>query len=144
MPNGADMKLGFLAAFVTHPAAPWFGVFACQHHCPEYFSQPQYQSHSNAAWSLLDVWIAGDAAPDFVDFLRKVIGTNSIDRSSDLTVLRTRTGAIAVACPQAFEAAFGVPPPIPRMARTLRALLLGAAFLGRWRSSVFRKSKIGM
>jgi hypothetical protein len=130
MPNGEDIKVGFSSAFVTNPAAPWFGVFACQHPRPEYFAQPQYQNHSNTAWSVQDLWIAGEAAPDLAGFMSKVTGANSIEKSSDLAVLQTRTGAIVLARPQAFEAAFGVPPPHPEDGPHLAGFTIECSALG--------------
>lgn len=111
MPDGEKIKLSFTLAFVTHPAAPWFGIFACQHYRPQYYAQPQYQNHSNAASTVQDVWIAGEAAQDLAEFLTKVSGASSVRQGGDLTVLQTRTGAMVLARPHAFEAAFGVPAP---------------------------------
>jgi hypothetical protein len=57
------------------------------------------------------VWIAGEVAQDLADFLSKVTGASSVREGDDLTVLQTRTGAIVLARPRAFEAAFGAPAP---------------------------------
>jgi len=75
MHDGEQVKLSFSLAFVSHPAAPWLGLFACQHYRPEFFYQPQYQNHSNAASTVQDVWIAGEAAQDLADFLSKGHGS---------------------------------------------------------------------
>src|SRR5262249_8656812 len=111
--------------------APWFGLFACQHYRPEYYAQPQYQNHSNAASLVQEVWIAGEAAPDLAEFMSKVTGTNSIKKSSDLTVLQTRTGTIVLGRPQAFEAVFGIPPPHPEDGPHLAGFTIGCRDLGR-------------
>jgi hypothetical protein len=37
MPDGSEVTVGFSLAFVNHPAAPWLGLFACQHSMPEYY-----------------------------------------------------------------------------------------------------------
>src|SRR5262249_18606493 len=131
MPDGEDVKVGFSLAFVTNPAAPWFGLFACQHYRPEYYAQPQYQNHSNAASLVQEVWIAGEAAPDLAEFMSKVTGTNSIKKSSDLTVLQTRTGTIVLGRPQAFEAVFGIPPPHPEDGPHLAGFTIRCPHLGR-------------
>jgi hypothetical protein len=129
MPGGENVKLGFSLAFVTHPAAPWFGLFACQYYRPEFYSQPQYQNHSNAASTVQDVWIAGEAAPDLADFMSKVTGASSVRKRADLTVLQTRTGAIVLARPHAFEAAFGVPAPHPEDGPHLAGFTIGCRAL---------------
>src|SRR5262249_12173911 len=40
--DGQEIVVSFSLAFVSHPAAPSLGLFACQHHTPEYFAQPRY------------------------------------------------------------------------------------------------------
>src|SRR6266436_5774509 len=71
MHDGEKVNLSFSLAFVSHPAALWFRIFACQYGQPEFYAQPQYLNHSNAASTLQDVWIAGETAPDLADFMSK-------------------------------------------------------------------------
>ena len=111
MPSGEEIRVGFSLAFVTHPAAPWFGLFACQHHMPAYFAQPRYLQHSNGASTVQDVWIAGERAQDLAGFMRTVTGLDDVKDAASRTVFQTPRGAIILASPAAFEAAFGVPPP---------------------------------
>ena len=125
MPDGENVKLGFSLAFVTHPGAPWFRVFACQFQRPQFYVQPQYQNHANAAATVQDVWITGEAAPDLADFMSKVTGASSVRESADLTVLQTPTGDIILARPNAFEAAFGVAAPHPEDGPHLAGFTIG-------------------
>jgi hypothetical protein len=127
--NGEQVELSFSLAFASHPAAPWLTAFACQYHRPEFYSQPQYQNHSNAASTVQDVWIAGEAAQDLADFLSKVTGASSIRKGSDRTVLQTQTGAIVLARPHAFEAAFGTPAPHPEDGLHLAGFTIGCRSL---------------
>jgi hypothetical protein len=124
-PDGEKVTLGFSLAFVTHPAAPWFGLFACQYKRRQFYAQPQYQNHSNAASTVQDVWIAGEAAQDLADFLSKVTGASSVREDGDRTVVQTRTGAIVLARPRAFEAAFGAPAPHPEDGPHLAGFTIG-------------------
>ena len=48
-PDGENVTLGFSLAFVSHPAAPSLGLLACQYKRRQFYAQPQYQNHSNAA-----------------------------------------------------------------------------------------------
>jgi hypothetical protein len=111
MPDGAEVRVGFSLAFVSHPAAPWLGLFACQHYMPEYYEQAQYLDHSNSAFNVLDVWIVGEMVQSLADFIGTVSGATGVRKGTDRTVFQTRTGAIVLARPKAFETAFGVSPP---------------------------------
>lgn len=113
MPDGTDVRVGFSLAFVSHPAAPWLGLFACQHYRPEYYAQPQYLKHPNTASSVQDVWIVGEKAMDLASYIHTVTGANSSSEGSDDMAFQTGAGTIVLARPQAFEAAFGVAPPHP-------------------------------
>src|SRR5262249_41883715 len=123
--NGENIKLSFSLAFISHPAAPWFRLFACQYGQPEFYTQPQYLNHPNAASTVQDVWITGEAAPDLADFVSTVTGARGVSKSADLTVLQTQTGAIMLARPRAFEMAFGVPAPHPEDGPHLAGFTIG-------------------
>jgi hypothetical protein len=125
MPDGADVKVGFSLAFVSHPSAPWLGLFACQHYRPEYYEQPQYLNHANGASLVRDVWVAGEAAQNLADFIGAVTGATGVRDGADRTVFQTRTGSIVLARPQAFEAAFGIPAPHPEDGPHLAGLTVG-------------------
>jgi hypothetical protein len=71
------------------------------------------------------VWIAGEAAQDLAHFLSEVTGASSVREGGDLTVLQTRTGAIVLARPRAFEAAFGAPAPHPEDGPHLAGFTIG-------------------
>jgi glyoxalase-like protein len=139
-PDGENVTLGFSLAFVNHPAAPWLRLFACEYKRRQFYAQPQYQNHPNAASTVQDVWIAGEAAPDLADFVSKVTGASSVRKSADLTVLQTRTGAIVLARPNAFEAAFGVPVPHPEDGPHLAGFTIGCRDLSHLASLDLRKT----
>lgn len=111
MPDGADVRLGFALAYVSNPAAPWLGHFACQHFAPEYYAQPRYLTHANAAQAVRDVWISGDGALDLAGHFGVVTGAAGVADGLDRIVFETPTGEIVLADTARFEAAFGAPPP---------------------------------
>ncbi len=127
MPDGEDVRVGFSLAFVSTPAAPWLGHFACQHYSPEYYAQPHYQTHANSARSVRDVWISGEGALDLAGHLGIVIGAPA--EADDRKVFRTPTGDIVLATPRAFEAAFGAPPSHPGDGPHLAGLTIRCATL---------------
>jgi Glyoxalase-like domain len=114
MADGQEITLSFSLAFASHPAAPWLGLFACQHHTPEYFEQSRYLQHANGATSVQDVWIVGETAPDLAGFMQTVTGAKASSEDPSVTTLQTRIGSIVLARPQAFENAFGSPAPHPQ------------------------------
>jgi hypothetical protein len=113
MPDGTDGMLSFSLAFVSHPAAPWFGFFACQTNKPEFYEQPRYLDHPNGALSVQDVWVAGDAVRELSNYVATVTGVPGVAEDPDRTTFQTRTGKIVLAHPRAFESAFGVSAPHP-------------------------------
>jgi hypothetical protein len=131
MPDGENVKLAYSLAFVTHPAAPWVGLFACQFYRPGFYAHPQYQNHPNAASTVEDVWVVGEGAQELADFLSKVTGATSIREGSDRTILQTRTGAIVLARSHAFETAFGTPPPHPEDGPHLAGFTIGCRSLSQ-------------
>jgi hypothetical protein len=131
MPDGEEITVGFSLAFVSHPAAPWLGLFACQHYSPQYFEQPRYLQHANGAMLVQDVWIVGETAPDLAGFMQTVTGAKAISEDPSVTTLQTRTGAIVLARPQAFERAFGLSAPHPEDGPHLAALTVACEALGQ-------------
>jgi hypothetical protein len=131
MADGQEITVAFSLAFVSDPAAPWLGLFACQHHSPRYFEQPRYLQHANGATAVADVWIVGDTAPDLAGFFHTVTGAKPTMDDPSATTLQTRIGAIVLAGPQAFARAFGVAAPHPDDGPHLAALTLAFQTTGR-------------
>jgi hypothetical protein len=131
MADGQEITVAFSLAFVSHPAAPWLGLFACQHHSPQYFEQPRCVQHANGATAVQDVWIVGDTAPDLAGFTQIVTGAKAIREDPSLTMLQTSIGAIVLARPQAFVNAFGLAAPHPDDGPHLAALTLACQTIGR-------------
>jgi Glyoxalase-like domain len=131
MPDGQEITVGFSLAFVSHPAAPWLGLFACQHLSPQYFEQPRYLQHANGAMRVQDVWIVGDTAPDLAGFMQTVTGAKAVSNDPSITTLQTRIGTIVLARPQAFASAFGLAAPHPDDGPHLAGLTLACQTIGQ-------------
>ena len=129
MPDGEEVRVGFSLAFVSSPAAPWLGHFACQHFTPGYFAQPQYLRHENTARAVRDVWISGGGALGLVDHLSVVLGAPPTTREPERIVFSTPAGDVVLASPAVFEAAFGAPPPHMEDGPHLAGLTIGCATL---------------
>jgi Glyoxalase-like domain len=131
MANGQEITVSFSLAFVSHPAAPWLGLFACQHYSPQYFEQPRYLQHANGATAVQDVWIVGETALDLAGFMQIVTGAKAVADDPSATTLQTRIGTIVLARPQAFERAFGLSAPHPNDGPHLAALTLACQTIGQ-------------
>ena len=129
MPDGEDVRVGFSLAFVSTPAAPWLGHFACQHYAPQYFAQPQYLTHANTARAVRDIWISGEGALDLAGHFGTVIGAASVPEAPGRIVFKTPTGDVILADAKTFEAAFGLPPPHREDGPHLAGLTIACASL---------------
>jgi len=133
--DGQEITVSFSLAFVSHPAAPRLGLFACQHHTPGYFAQPRYMQHGNGATAVADVWIVGDTAPDLAGFMQTITGAKAtgedpaISDDPSVTTLQTRIGAI-VWLARRHLSAFGLAAPHPQDGPHLAALTLACEGLG--------------
>lgn len=130
LPDGQVITLGFSLAFVSHPAAPWLGLFACQLYQPDYFEQPRYLQHGNGATRLQDVWITGDTAPELAGFFQTVTGAKAVVNHSG-AILETRTGTIMLARPAAFASAFGAAAPHPEDGPHLAGFTIACQTIGQ-------------
>jgi Glyoxalase-like domain len=133
MPDGTEVRVGFSLAFASHPSAPWLGMFACQHHRPEYYEQAEFLKHSNGALSVRDVWVVGEATQGLADFISAITGASAVRCSAGRTVFQTQTGAIVLARENAFTAEFGVPPPHQEDGPHLAGLTIACCGLERLR-----------
>ena len=129
LPDGEERRIGFSLAYTSTPAAPWLGHFACQHHAPEYFAQPQYQAHENTAQAIRDVWISGDGALDLSEHMRVFIGGEGVVEAPGRIVFQTPRGTIVLADDESFRAAFGVAPPHPEDGPHLAGFTIDCASL---------------
>jgi hypothetical protein len=129
LPDGSEVTVGFSLAFVSNPAAPWLGVFACQHFRPDYYAQPRYLSHPNGAQDVREVWISGDGAGELEDYMIKLSGSKSVKRDSSATRMATAIGTIVLSVPDYFEQCFGCPPPHQQDGPHLAGFVVGCRSL---------------
>lgn len=129
LPDGTETRVGFSLSFVTNPAAPWLGTFACQHLAPEYYAQPVFQKHDNMAVTVEEVWAVGSKAEALLPFFETVTGCSETSRAAGRISLKTRSGALVLATPAAFADAFNCPPPNSEDAPCLAGLVIGCRSL---------------
>jgi len=131
MPDGEDVTVGFSLAFVSHPQAPWLGLFACQHFRPQYYEQEKFLTHANGAHSVREVWICGEGARDLAGYISTAAASSAVPVSAGRTNIATTTGTIVLARDEEFRRVFGVAPPHPQDGPHLAGLVIGCLGLDR-------------
>lgn len=111
LPDGTDVTIGFSLAFTSLPAAPWIGLFSCQHLRPDYFAQPRFMTHRNGARRVSEVWISGPGAIELAEPLSAIAGSRPVVKDRSLVAIPTAFGEIILASEGVFESAFGIAPP---------------------------------
>jgi hypothetical protein len=110
LPSGEQVTVAFSLAFVSSLQMPRCGFFCCQQHAPQYFWQPQYQTHPNGAKTVLEVALVADRPDNLKSFLESFAGSASsiIDGGFKITTAR---GDIVALTPERFEKRYYSPPP---------------------------------
>ena len=99
-PDGTTIKLAFSLVFTSHPTSPRLGLALCQHHFPENFWNPAFQSHANGARRVPDVVMVADDPASQRHFLEVYTGRKAVSAAGGLTV-ETENGDIDVMEPHA-------------------------------------------
>ena len=89
-PDGTPVKLAFSLAFARDPASPNVRFAVCQHHFPENFWDPAFQTHSNGARAVPGVAMVADNPTDHHIFLKAFTGASDLNSSS--IGVKARTG----------------------------------------------------
>jgi hypothetical protein len=107
-PDGTAIKLAFSLAFARDAASPDVGFAACQHHYPENFWNPAFQTHANGAARVPGVALVADNPADHHVFLKSFTGSSDLHSSSIGVAAATANGDIDIITPVAFQDRFGV------------------------------------
>jgi hypothetical protein len=110
-PDGSTVKVAFSLAFAADPHTSDIGYFTCQHHFPENFWNPAFQTHPNAVRGVAGVVIVAENPADHGAFLKAFSGVNDLTSTSGGITIETPRGEIAVMTPSAYRLTFGVEPP---------------------------------
>jgi Glyoxalase-like domain len=128
-PNGTTVKLAFSLAFVSDPKSPNVGFAVCQHHFPQNFWDPAFQTHANGAKAIAGVAMVAENPTDHHIFLKAFTGVSDLHSSSTGVRARTENGDIEIMEPVSFRDQFGVPADVSGEGMTLRAMRLEVADL---------------
>ena len=121
-PDGTPVKLAFSLAFASDPASPNLRFAVCQHHFPENFWDPAFQTHANGTKTLPGAVMVADNPADHHIFLKAFAGVTDLNSSSIGVKARTENGDIEIMEQVAFRDQFGISPEVAGAGMTLPAL----------------------
>ena len=121
-PDGKAVKLAFSLAFARDPQSPQAAFAICQHHFPENFWNPAFQSHANGARDVLGAVMVADNPSDHQVFLKAVTGVSDLNSSSIGVKAHTANGDIEIMEPVSFRDRFGVSPAVEGEGMTFNGL----------------------
>ncbi len=107
-PDGSTVKLAFSLAYTgtANPADTCFA--ACQHHYPENFWNPAFQTHANGAQRVAAATMVANHPAHHGEFLKAYTGTEVTSIPVGVSV-HTQSGDIEIFEPSAVRDLYGIP-----------------------------------
>jgi hypothetical protein len=121
-PDGTAVRLAFSLAFAADPGSPDLRFAACQHHFPQNFWNPAFQTHANDARSVRGAVMVAEKPTGHHIFLKALTGVSELHSSATGVMARTENGDIEIMEPVAFRDQYGVSPAVKGDGMTLNAL----------------------
>ena len=128
-PDGGAVKLAFSLAFAADPSSPDVRFAACQHHFPENFWNPAFQTHANGAQRVAGVVMLADHPAGHWAFLESYIGQGEVTSSAAGVTAHTENGDIEIMTPSAASDLLGFPLKATDEGITLNAMRFAVADL---------------
>jgi hypothetical protein len=107
-PDGTPVKLAFSLAFAQDPVSPNVSFAVCQHHFPENFWDPAFQTHANGAKAVPGAELVAHRPASHGAFLKAFTGASELHSSSIGVGAHTQNGDIEILAPMSFRDRFGV------------------------------------
>jgi hypothetical protein len=126
-PDGKPVKLAFSLAFASDPASPNVRFAVCQHHFPENFWDPAFQTHANGVTAMPGAVMVAENPTDHHIFLKAFTGVSDLHSSSIGIIARTENGDVGIVEPVSFRDQFGISPAVEGEGMTLNAVRFGVA-----------------
>jgi hypothetical protein len=130
-PDGSTVKLAFSLAFAAELNSPDLGFAACQHHYPQNFWNPAFQTHANGAQSVPGVVLIANRPVIHQVFLQAYVGAAAeLDLAgSGGVIARTENGVVEIMQPAVARNGLGIPAEADGEAITLNAARFAVADL---------------
>jgi hypothetical protein len=106
-PDGTSVKLAFSLAFAMDVASSDLRFAACQHHFPQNFWNPTFQTHANGAKNVVGVAMVASNPAGHQNFLKAFAGVGGLHSSATGLKARTENGDIEIMEQVAFRDQFG-------------------------------------
>jgi hypothetical protein len=126
-PDGTPVKLAFSLAFAQDAASPNAGFAVCQHHYPENFWNPAFQTHANGVKAVPGVALVADNPAGHQTFLKAFTGVSELHASPIGVAARTENGDIDILERMAFRDQFGVSSGVKGQGMALGAMRFAVA-----------------
>jgi glyoxalase-like protein len=107
--DGSTVKLAFSLAFAADPNSPDVRFAACQHHFPENFWNPAFQTHANGTQCVAGVVMVANDPAGHRDFLKAYIGQGDVTSNAAGLTAPTENGDIEIMTPSAARGLLGFP-----------------------------------
>lgn len=141
-PDGTPVKLAFSLAFAADPASPHVRFAVCQHHFPENFWDPAFQTHANGAGAVPGAILLARNPAGHHAFVRAFTGVAELDAGPAEITARTENGEVEVMEPAVFRDRFGAAPGTDGQGMTLVALRFGVTDISH-AEALHRRNGIG-
>jgi hypothetical protein len=128
-PDGTTVKLAFSLVFTRDPTSPDLGLALCQHHFPENFWNPAFQTHINGAQRVPGVVMIANDPASHRAFLRTYTAAGEVTSGPDSVTARTENGDIEILAPSAARDVLGFPVKASGAGMTMNAIRFGVADL---------------
>jgi hypothetical protein len=135
-PDGTQVRLAFSLAFAADAASRDVRFAACQHHFPENFWNPAFQTHVNGASAVRGAVMVAENPTDHHIFLKAFAGVSDLHSSSIGIKARTENGDIEIMEQVAFRDQFGVSPALEGEGMTLNALRFEVSDIAQTKASL--------
>jgi hypothetical protein len=123
------VKLAFSLAFAAEPNSPDLRFAVCQHHYPQNFWNPAFQTHANGAQRVSGVAMIANQPTRHRDFLKAYTGAGEVTSNAAGISVHTENGDVEVLEPSAARDRFGIPAKVDDEAMTLNAMRFAVADL---------------
>jgi hypothetical protein len=103
--DGSEATVSFSLTFLAEPKSENIAFFVCQHHTPQQFWQPAYQTHPNGAIGVRRVTMTAPEPQEMANFFSKLYDTTDVAICDSQLVVTAGAAEIVVSRSEAMRLA---------------------------------------